>query len=641
MHRSVPSLLLAAAAVAAGLPSHASAQCDVYRLDIPDFDQRREAAPGILGLPNNGSVHCGPTAAMNWLAYITNHGYPEVLSGARDWQSGAHYNTVTSLINWLGTIMGTVTGTYASDQGDGVTEWLEMTSPGNFTVAVHAPSGGSYAPSPEQIYELMTAGALVTLCTAHWEYKPPYSGPDDQGNDAVYPARYVRKGGGHCVSVARITDGCSDEPRVWFRDPAGFDGPDKTSQAQFVTQYLDTEPVTAYYAAEINTAPIFRTMHRFVDDDPNRHSMINALVAITPLGALSADAEQGTISVLNQHRGDSYAVVPTQTFNTPGNAPILDVAYLPHLGAAAVLTRTDPDRGTLYRFRPGTGEFTPIATLDRPGDMAVGLAGEIYVVQRAGSSHPGGVNVCMADGSVRFIRASSTPSALAYDDATGRLGMVFHDRHVLATVPIDPRTGAASDYLEQPLPPNLVLPSEISFAFGSFHGGVYIAAGDVTGDGIIELVSTPNGWALNDAHKVHLSSPRNIQVDRRGRILCTSQGSAFEFALDANGGWRVNPEAKFAGRSAGDIFQVTVGRSGRDDLQTAHQIRIDNPADFPSAPAECPADFNNSGAASVQDIFDFLAAYFAADPHADFNASGATSVQDIFDFLAAYFAGCP
>jgi hypothetical protein len=56
--------------------------------------------------------------------------------------------------------------------------------------------------------------------------------------------------------------------------------------------------------------------------------------------------------------------------------------------------------------------------------------------------------------------------------------------------------------------------------------------------------------------------------------------------------------------------------------------------------ATCPADFNHSGVASVQDIFDFLAAYFAGDPRADFNASGVISVQDIFDFLAAYFAGC-
>lgn len=59
------------------------------------------------------------------------------------------------------------------------------------------------------------------------------------------------------------------------------------------------------------------------------------------------------------------------------------------------------------------------------------------------------------------------------------------------------------------------------------------------------------------------------------------------------------------------------------------------------------ADFNNSGQVTVQDIFDFLTAYFGnctggEDPpcygaNADVNNSGTVSVQDIFDFLAAYF----
>ena len=54
----------------------------------------------------------------------------------------------------------------------------------------------------------------------------------------------------------------------------------------------------------------------------------------------------------------------------------------------------------------------------------------------------------------------------------------------------------------------------------------------------------------------------------------------------------------------------------------------------------CPADINDSGELSVQDIFDFLAKFFAASPEADFSISGDLSVQDLFDFLAAYFRGC-
>jgi len=54
----------------------------------------------------------------------------------------------------------------------------------------------------------------------------------------------------------------------------------------------------------------------------------------------------------------------------------------------------------------------------------------------------------------------------------------------------------------------------------------------------------------------------------------------------------------------------------------------------------CIADFNHSGAVSVQDIFDFLAAYFLGSPTADINGASGVTVQDIFDFLAAYFTGC-
>jgi hypothetical protein len=59
----------------------------------------------------------------------------------------------------------------------------------------------------------------------------------------------------------------------------------------------------------------------------------------------------------------------------------------------------------------------------------------------------------------------------------------------------------------------------------------------------------------------------------------------------------------------------------------------------PDVAVDCSiADFNNDCAVGVQDIFDFLAAYFAGDARADVNRSGGVTVQDVFDFLAAYFA---
>lgn len=53
----------------------------------------------------------------------------------------------------------------------------------------------------------------------------------------------------------------------------------------------------------------------------------------------------------------------------------------------------------------------------------------------------------------------------------------------------------------------------------------------------------------------------------------------------------------------------------------------------------CPCDWNISGgAASLQDLFDFLGSYFAGK--GDFNGDGSVTVQDIFDYLGCYFTGC-
>jgi glucose/arabinose dehydrogenase len=54
----------------------------------------------------------------------------------------------------------------------------------------------------------------------------------------------------------------------------------------------------------------------------------------------------------------------------------------------------------------------------------------------------------------------------------------------------------------------------------------------------------------------------------------------------------------------------------------------------------CPVDFNGVDGLNVQDIFDYLNAWFAGDPRADFNGVGGLTVQDIFDFLNAWFVGC-
>jgi hypothetical protein len=54
----------------------------------------------------------------------------------------------------------------------------------------------------------------------------------------------------------------------------------------------------------------------------------------------------------------------------------------------------------------------------------------------------------------------------------------------------------------------------------------------------------------------------------------------------------------------------------------------------------CYANFNGTGGISVQDIFDFLTAYFGNNLSADCDGNNVLTVNDLFCFLAAYFSGC-
>ena len=54
----------------------------------------------------------------------------------------------------------------------------------------------------------------------------------------------------------------------------------------------------------------------------------------------------------------------------------------------------------------------------------------------------------------------------------------------------------------------------------------------------------------------------------------------------------------------------------------------------------CPADFDCSGTLNVQDIMEFLSAWFADDPRADFDGFGGLTITDVRSFIYAWFRGC-
>jgi hypothetical protein len=54
----------------------------------------------------------------------------------------------------------------------------------------------------------------------------------------------------------------------------------------------------------------------------------------------------------------------------------------------------------------------------------------------------------------------------------------------------------------------------------------------------------------------------------------------------------------------------------------------------------CPANFDQVGGLSVQDIFGYLNHWLENDPRTDFDGDGVLTFGDLFAFLNTWFAGC-
>jgi hypothetical protein len=142
-----------------------------YSINMPDFDQLRAA------LPNEGKGYCVPTSTVDALAFLANHGHPEVLPGlgAQDWSNPKIYDRVTNAISSMGSRAFMATdpnsGTGVQDASNGLGAWLNSNSPHNFRVDVCGTDswtifnwpiyGNGYVPSIDEIAPLASRGALV------------------------------------------------------------------------------------------------------------------------------------------------------------------------------------------------------------------------------------------------------------------------------------------------------------------------------------------------------------------------------------------------------------------------------------------------------------------------------------------------
>lgn len=158
------------------------------------------------------------------------------------------------------------------------------------------------------------------------------------------------------------------------------------------------------------------------------------------------------------------------------------------------------------------------------------------------------------------------------------------------------------------------------------------------------VLSGPCDTLASDAATLTVAPGLVITQQPTAQLVCL--GGPLTLTVEATGGdplgyqWRRNTDP-IAGQTGPTLSIAPLGAGDAGVYDCVLTDPCGTATSDPAAISVCLPDYNCSGVVSVQDIFDYLASYFAGEARADVNASGVNSVQDIFDFLAVYFAGCP
>ena len=161
-----------------------------------DLDQVRATTLEVPGLPGDGTQYCGPTTAVDLLAYLARAGFRTGVDGATDFAAPENYNAATLAIRSMGAEMPT-----SATGGTGVLEFVSTferhLGRGAAAGTLHA-DGGSYRssdrepPTPVELAEIGLDGAVVAAILGQYRTATDASGT------------FYQRTGGHFATLAGV-----------------------------------------------------------------------------------------------------------------------------------------------------------------------------------------------------------------------------------------------------------------------------------------------------------------------------------------------------------------------------------------------------------------------------------------------------
>ncbi len=618
------SLPITPAVLSLTLSAAAFAQCNVHRYGVPDFDQRR------WGLhANNGAMHCVPTSSLNWMGYLSNHGFPAAMGyNASNWANNSHHPHVTNRLDVMGDLSITNTtptsGTTGGNGVKGINDYLDQYNVNLNAVVSYKGAKGSWAPSPKLMYNLMKAGCLVNFCYGRYDWEA---------------CGWVRTGG-HCMTLVGVDYACGSYPVLKFHNP----NTDPSIESIWTQSVPQTETWTVEKLNSVYACNTRDQWQKYPSSGQIARKFIDGVITIVPMFGCALPPVRANgiqlhrLSFLTNERHQEE-----ETILTPDNAPVITAFPFAGDPGAFVITRgSDIDHPSLLYFydmvertwtRLEEFESNPVGAIqDRFGNIYINFGNSVQ------KYHVG-------DREVLPI-ASVTPvypiSAMTLNDATDELHLLSSTESRILTFPLGDLSRTPFD---RRLPTSVDLRGDALLSYNPELQRIFLSSTEASSIwGLTPNIATPI-WDIADAMAVPDGAQDllSMQFTDRGVFALHSRNGYDEYEREALSG-RLVPTTTplFRGRQISGFLNIL--RSQHDfDARTAtpdQWLNLENPDVDADSQIECRADFNFDGVVDFFDYLDFVDAFAEDNMNADFNYDGIVDFFDYLDFVDAFSEGC-
>ena len=564
---------------------------------MPDHDQVRSPAFGIVGLQNNGSQYCVPTCTMDILTYLGNHGYPALSAGPGPgpWLGNqAIYNAFGTDIEALAGLMNTdpVDGTGGTNAFAGVNDWIDNAGyNGDIIVSMFGMNLNS-APELGDIAFSLIARCPISISVG-WYISQP--------NNV-----YVRDGG-HCVAVSRLPDFCSPFPKISIKDPGNSTGSNAFSQAAGTTETYNVTPnllITRRKASDnslVYQGPAVR-ISGYASN--GKTAIIDGYRAYFPAFGLSACNNPVNGSCVQHHiPNNTIAGSPgpaTTPISMPAGATVHDLAIAADNLSSWVLATDVDGRDFLIWQRGGSPAPQSFPSLDpfNPRRICAGRdSSTLFLLDQ--NPHLV-VRLDTATGVATPMSLAAPATAICFDHQRNELVALSSASRTVTRIDADTLVPGVS----RTLPSSVALGTHPRIAICPVGAYVWLTSGTPTGYGLINSGS----GAMSVAGTISSTQAmRGVDTTDRGNVVTNIGGRMAEFAACPAGGcWIELASTQWNQLGDGPIFRIAKSHTNYDRAihdQPEETLALLPDTFAPSVP-DCKADFNFSGTVTVQDIFD-------------------------------------